>query len=188
MNQQQRRERVIAGFVETTPSAMYDIGVGLKTEWLTLGKIWPEMKIFGCEPCLRNYFKILPKFPGKLFPVALGDKPGKRILYLHPKNPTEVEVPVWTLDYFDYVADRPDNILLWMDIEGAELLALKGGQKLIESKRVKWINLEQHFEPRAEGWVEPEQLHQFLVAAGYERRLEYGKSKDLQDVIYTLKM
>lgn len=137
------------------PLAMYDIGVGCFYEFHTLTCIWPDMLLFGCEPCRPEYDDLLQLFNGKLAPVALGAASGRRVMQVTRAGvggssfyrkgasvfqPEEVEV--WTLDQFDEWAGCPDKILLWMDIEDSELDALAGGHTLLASGRVEWLNIE----------------------------------------------
>jgi hypothetical protein len=62
---QQQRERFIAQYIVQPPVALYDIGVGPKTEWEELPKLWPNMKVYGCEPHPAIYRELIRRhFPG----------------------------------------------------------------------------------------------------------------------------
>lgn len=66
---------------------MYDIGVGPKSEWRTLGQKYPAMKVFGCEPHPGQYKKLLTSnFPGPLANVAIGMSDGKATLHMSTSN------------------------------------------------------------------------------------------------------
>lgn len=199
---QRNNERFIAAYVRGRPGALYDLGVGPKTEWQTLRDQWPGLQMFGAEPFPPTYIDLQPRFTGPLWPVAIAD-PGefgrvvelrgdpddaKTASILRQPHKLNVQVPVWTLDEFDAAAGKPDRILLWMDIEGCELSALRSGPELLASRRVKWINLEERRSPTrvAPGWPTAVEIRDFIVAAGYVRKRAYNHHPTHQDAIYVL--
>jgi FkbM family methyltransferase len=202
MNIQALNETYISRFIRGTPDAMYDIGVGPKSEWQTLGAKFPAMSIYGCEPEPNQHAKLLKaNFPGPLAQVAIGETEGVATLYvpthdlmcgsLHPvpyANATR-EVQVWTLDRFDEQMGQPNRILLWLDIEGSELAALRSAPRLLASGRVRWINLEERRDGHrpADGWCDPRELEAFLTKSGYKRVAEYNRHATHQDAIYVHK-
>ncbi len=199
MNTQELHEAMIAKFIRGAPLALYDIGVGLKSEWRTLRKLYPQLKVFGCEPHPATYQSLLRDgFPGTLAKVAIGEEAGQATLFdiagdakrasLLPLGDSERQIPtdVWTLDRFDREMGRQDRILLWMDIEGSELAALRGGTELLDSGRVRWINLEErrNGDCPAAGWTDPAELHLFLTSHGFVRAADYNRHPTHQDAIY----
>lgn len=199
LRKQQRFELTIRQFIRGVPKAMYDIGVGPKTEWQTLGDCFPSMQIFGCEPHPETRANIVSRgFTGTLWPVAIGTSPGSATLHEPPANIggsslfpltdaiRTFVVPVWTLDQFDEAAGSPEQILMWMDIEGSELSALRSGRGLMTSGRVRWINLEERLSESVptSGWTKPSELHQQLVEFGYTRVCDYKRHSTHQDAIY----
>jgi len=196
---QHELEETICQYIKEPPLALYDIGVGNKTEWRTLLKRYPNMHVYGCEPHPQLFRKLTRIFPGGLVRVAIG-MGDKAKLYLRkgstnigsttvfPLDETEEvdEVNVWSLDQFDRWAGRWERILLWMDIEGSELNALKSGPALLESRRVNWINLEVRDESPCEGWCTAKEIDEFLTLYGYKKVLEYNDQKTHRDVIYVL--
>jgi FkbM family methyltransferase len=199
LSRQALNEAFICRFINGAPEALYDIGVGPKTEWRTLGGRFPSMSIFGCEPNPIQHAKLLhANFPGSLLAVAIGENVGTATLH-YPADDTKrgslfpvgygdahCPVEVWTLDRFDESVGCRDRILLWMDIEGYELSALRSGPRLLASNRVRWINLEERRggDQPAEGWCDPKALHEFLCQSGYSRVAEYNRYSTHQDVIY----
>ena len=202
MKQQRRHESFVCRFIDGEPGALYDIGVGPKTEWKTLSEKYPGMKVFGCEPLPHRYEKLAANgFPGPLENVAIGEGEGVMPIYFHTQrrqiasmfavraaNATH-NVEVWTLDRFDEHMGKPDRILLWMDIEGSELTALRSGKELLASGRVHWINVEERLsgEMPAPGWCKPEDLHDYLTQSGFERAAEYNNHRTHQDAVYVKK-
>ena len=196
-----QQEAVISKYIQGPPTALYDIGIGNKTEWKTLHDLYTEMALYGCEPMLNHYPTMEKDFPGKIKQVAVGDISGNAKVYVRPASVPDgcetmidrfsigvyEEVPMWTLDQFDEWAGHQERILLWMDIEGFEYPALKGATKLLQSGRVKWINLEEKRDLVVEGaWSSPCDIVKLLESYGYRRKLEYHIHKAHQDVIYCL--
>lgn len=193
-----KNESHITKFVNE-PVALYDIGVGPKTEWLVLKRHWPNLKLFGCEPMLVSWSRLKSlwdKLEGKLWHEAIGDGTVQRLNYL-PKHLMAaslinvpgrfshwVEVSTITLDQFDERAGFQEDVILWMDIEGYELQALRTGTKLLASGRVKVINLEERLLPGGHGWTDRYELRDFLNSFGYRRASEYNRHVRHQDVIY----
>lgn len=198
-------ESTIIPYASPAPDALYDIGVGLKSEYVTLRKKWTDMKVFGCEPNPSIHEKLLKKFPGMLLRCALSTRRGEVPLYnidsgeemdcstVKPycKHRQIALVPTMTLDEFDERSAMangsfPQRIILWMDIEGAELDVLQSGKKLMSSGRVVAINLEVREEVLGDTWCSAKQVNEHLCAIGYKWQRKYNNQRTHWDVIYTL--
>ena len=164
---QRRGWRRVSYEVRGTPGALYDIGVGPKSEWRKLALAYPRMRVCGCEPHPAQHEALRKaKFPGPLVKAAIGEQEGVATLHVPthdlkccsllavPYANTTCEVEVWTLDRFDRQMGCPDRILLWLDVEGSELSALRSGPRLLASGRIRWINLEERRNGHcpASGW------------------------------------
>lgn len=181
-----------AGF---TPEAFYDIGVGRKHEAQTIAREFPGVSIFGCEPNPRCYDDVKGKFPGNILNTAIGTRPhavlypgkdfiGSSVFPVYGDKP--YSVPCMSLDEFDITAGKPDNVFLWMDIDGSELDALKSGDDLLRSGRVKAINLEIFFNPPYEGWPTRGQLEGLLSEYGYSVWFSRARYRTHRDIVYRL--
>lgn len=135
-----------------------------RPEWLILGgpscgdeaqtaaAIYPWIKVVACEPSRHHYeWQRKHLFPrgGILLPMALMDYEGiAPFTTLGDDEPSggsvggDERVMCTTLDALDAAHGPFDRAILWLDIEGSEYLALKGGIKLLESGRVGLINVE----------------------------------------------
>lgn len=200
MNLQSQHESAICRFIRGTPGALYDVGVGPKSEWRTLTRAYPAMEVFGCEPHPQQYEAILKSgFPGPLVKVALGEPEGTTTLHVPthdlkccslfpvPYANATCQVKVWSLDRFDQNVGQPDRILLWLDVEGSELSVLRSARRyLLPSGRIRWINLEErrHGHCPAPGWCDPQELHAFLTSSGFVRVADYNRHATHQDAIY----
>jgi FkbM family methyltransferase len=181
-------EQEICKFIpsNTLPKILIDVGIGLKSEYITLLEKYPEMLSVGLEPCPLIYKKLIPNFPGLLLPYAAWSEKSYLDLYFSKSNldaasvfaigrDENVKVCARTLDSIDRQLGFPDRILLWMDIEGAELMALQGATKLLESGRIGWINIAVRNK-----WSDNikastrERVHHFLTRFGYREKLQYN--------------
>jgi FkbM family methyltransferase len=169
---------------------LYDIGVGPKSEYISLSKEL-NLKIFGTEPDPRQFEIIKKKFielNGTLFDFAISDEPLDNIfekkIYLQkdnflnagfkrPEIGSAINVKLKTLDNFDALCNQAKNIILWMDIEGYELKALKSGKSLLSSRRVKIINLEIRRD-KIDDWSTKEEIEFFLRKYNYRKLSEYN--------------
>jgi len=142
------------------PDLFLDIGPGRpKTEAWKARQAWPNCKIVGVEACYKR-FKTLAKrrdFPGDLIHKAVDEKIGILAGFVESKQnmfvkvpdtglcTTEaVTIPAITLDslYEEYAPNYNKSAFIWADIEGMELLMLKGATKLLASGNVVGLCLE----------------------------------------------
>lgn len=187
-NYNQKHDTVISQFISPTisPEMLINVGVGCKRESNTLSTLYPAMKSTGLEPCPITFKQNITTFPGILLPYAAWSEETYLDLYFSKSNldaasvfaigrDENVKVYARTLDSIDHQLGYPDRILLWMDIEGAELMALQGGTKLLESGRVNWINIA--VRNKWSGNMKAstrEEVHQFLTKFGYKEKLQYN--------------
>lgn len=130
-----------------------------------------------------------------LIPVqqAVGDKSGTTVLHINPGGITfgslkpylshltnSYEVQVTTLDEFFAQYPKGRIGLIKIDIEGAELLALRGAQRTIERDRPVIFYEENESAYQAFGYTVAD-VRGFLKAFGY--RLYLMKPADVQNVI-----
>lgn len=183
-----RRSGIAVGLVAETlgdwkADTIYQVGIGQYYQEIdVLLEEWgDDVLVFGCEPHPDITKGLAGKYPGLVARCAIGDKEGTATLYskrkhkdgssLYPHKEVkegvsydEIEVQVTTLDklFPDPIGGR---ILLWMDCEGNELAALRGGEKFI--KRVEIVNIELTSCPPCEGWCSPVDVHDWLVDRGF---------------------
>ncbi len=203
-SQFQKNEQVICKFIppNNPPKVLLDVGVGPKTEYLTLLEMYPDMRLIGLEPFPSCFNTLIPKFPGILLPYAAWSEEKSLELYINEANPEAtsmfphksgekniVTVHGRTLDSIDKHLGNLDRILIWMDIEGSELMALKGSSELLKSGRVRWINIEARDKWSRVGACVKQEVDDFLSQFGYQEKLQYNhhnrdSSYGHRDVIY----
>ena len=176
-----------------------DVGVGKPNT-----EAWGREKdfvIIGLEPDVDRYNSLKDVYPGKLLNVAASDKGGEIECWEEPgygvavfmrkedvdKDFKRVKKKAIKLDSLDW--KNFDEIHIWADIEGAELLMLKGATELLSSGKVKWINLEIRKNAPAEGWATAGQVYGFLDKHGFKPLVPMGQlsEKTHRDVIFVPK-
>ncbi len=191
---QKRRERYIVRFMMEPPVAMYDIGVGPKTEWQTLKEVFPKMEVFGVEPNPKMVERLKSNgWSGPLLENAIhpterevslnifrGDDLNASILEVPNANPGYTHsVPAISLDEADIEFGGQNGVLLWMDIEGAELLALESGPNLMESGRVRWVNLEVRDTAPWIGGCTAKEIDEYMKNMNYVKVIDYNVRENL---------
>jgi len=152
---------------------------------------WPEVRFHGCEAHPDLVVGLKREYPGELHGFAISDeehaREGDVTLYnrrrhkdgssLFPPRIVKLGedeihvVPVTTLDrLFDLTQPevRDDRVLLWLDCEGSELAALRGGERFIES--VDFVNVEMTSHPVGVGCCGVLETHCWLAAHGFKRQ------------------
>jgi hypothetical protein len=120
-------------------------------------------------------------------------KDGSSFCKLTHKGTWSERVAVTTLDDLwlnQITAEASKRILLWIDCEGSELQALRGGTEFL--KRVHVINIEMTGRPpttEPEKWSDPVEVHQYLKESGFYRlHIHTHRTNDGQcDSIYVRK-
>lgn len=195
-----RIERTITEFIprNTLPRAMYNLGIGNhpKNEAATLKAVYPKMSVYGCEPHRTTFDERRADYPGILISAAIRNYAGMTELFLpelsdmasvYARCTRSVSVPCITLDMFDAMCGQPRDVLLWMDIEGAELEAIEGGGNLLRSGRVKWINTELREQCLSDGESNAEQIEHALAGLGFVLQKKYSNQTTHQDGIFVLR-
>lgn len=184
-------------------SNVYDIGVGPKSEYDTIKAKFKDISFFGTEPNPDFFEMLCDKFPGQLLDYAISETGGESLVnfHLHPenimasgiipyddgKNSSPTSVKSITLDEFDHRCGSQEGVLIWMDIEGYELKALKSGSALLASGRVQLLNLEvrSKWNGKDGGCTEME-IDELLSEYGYNKVFSYNhyRSSHHHDSVY----
>lgn len=168
------------------PDVVLQVGVGFHSaEVEVMKEAWPDVYLMGCEPNPRIIEWMKGNYPGKAYECAISDWKGKGTLYskrLHAdgsslftpkeekmKKYDEIEIEVTTLDDLFPDPERyGEHILLWLDCEGSELNALKGGQNFLEYVGI--VNLELTTIPKSKKWCNAIETHHWLIDRGFKRQ------------------
>lgn len=195
--------------VKGKPKTLYNIGVGHEphNEAKAFQQLWPDITIIGLEPDLKIFCDRVEEYVGILYPWGLWKENAIRefsissihgwssLLSPHSEwvnnanglNFTKgVFISCVTLDNLDKMMGCPQDIFLWMDIEGAELGALEGGKDALASKRIKWIDIEVSHKPRRIGEPSEVMISNYLKQYGYCKIIGYGNAKTFHNVLYEL--
>lgn len=194
------------------PKYFFNVGVGpskkgSNKEANVVSRIWPGINVIGFEPNIGLFLARSKDYPGTLFPLGIWNTPGPQTMMMTPNKgqssilqvekqfekhllsseSTKVVINCITLDCLDRALSNPRDIFLWMDIEGAELQALKGGSRLLGSGRVKWIILEVAHVPKRIDQPSGADIKDYLSQYGFQPKQKYDYSPSTHNVLYTHK-
>ncbi len=178
----------IAELLDWAPEVIVQVGVGnFHQEVDVMKQAWPGVKFFGFEPEPNIYRETKKSYPGRLLDVAVSDEPvdfrpfyskhkhadGSSLIGLSPRKPYNVfTVSVTTLDQansrYNFINGSRQRVLLWLDCEGSELAALRGGAETL--KRVDVVNVEMTSKPPNPDWPSPVEVHNHLIDSGFLRQ------------------
>ena len=166
------------------PDAVFDAGLGCGRETIFFHEWWPDASIFGFEPH-HNSRERLEESIGEfveIFPNAISNVSHETVKFHkrrgnrfassifsrgHRKDKT-YEVETRTFDWLDNERGPFNKILLWLDCEGAEVLALEGAAGLLSRGAIKWINVEMRkIEGDRPGVAVQSETHKLLIDAGF---------------------
>lgn len=196
---------MLSEWIHGLPKVFLNIGVGPNSvgnrEAEVIAETWPNIRIVGLEPNIGLFITRRRNYPGEIYPWGLWSTSSIQKMFMTPSRgqssvlPTidkdkifhEVFVSCTTLDSIDTAIQYPDDIFLWMDIEGAELEALKGGNKLLGSGRVKWIAVEVAHKPKRIGEPTEKELTEHLKQYNFIPSVRYEFGKNTHNVLYIRK-
>ncbi len=182
-----RRSGVSVGLVAEVlnwrADLMIQVGVGhYHEEVKVLQSEWPGLRFIGFEPHPGIYRDLKDTYPGRIFPIAITDREGTMMLntkrrhadgsslidFQDGQETTPIEVNTTLLDYVFYDIQDSHNdqrILLWLDCEGCELMALRGATRALQ--KVSMINIEMTANPPSKEWGSPLEIHRWLADRGW---------------------
>ncbi len=197
--------------VLSTPQTLFNIGVGPRqhNEAKSFKELWPEIDIIGLEPNTNTFIDRIVDYPGKLYPWGIWStsmiKEFKAVLKVSgksslltphkkwqgqwsytPKECQNILISCITLDQLDKALNFPKDIFLWMDIEGSELEAIRGGSLLLSSGRVKWIDMEVSHNPRRIGEPNENILAEALKPYHFSLKCKYNSGKAIHNSLYVI--
>jgi FkbM family methyltransferase len=181
-------------FVMDDKPVILDIGGQIGQSVQRYARLFPGATIHSFEPFPETYSRLLrraAKYPGaQAHQIALADTPGSRPLHVSPQfsgtnsllqrpssgrryYPRDAElidvahVDVTTVDNFCTERGIETIDLMKIDVQGAELLVLKGARGLLEREAISAIICEVAFTAHYEEGVLYHDLARFLGDFGY---------------------
>jgi len=172
---------------------VFDVGGHRGSTVAKYRRRFPEALIYGFEPYPESFAALVERFCGdsQVRPVeqAVADTVGRREFFVNGFSPTNslfprpqtarryyprdadtrstIEVPVTTVDTFCRVEGIAAIDVLKMDIQGGELLALKGAAGLLRDRAISLIYTEVLFVPHYEDGARFHELCGYLATYGY---------------------
>ncbi len=170
-------------------------------------RYWPQARIYAFEPVPENFQKTLAAtaaFPQiECIPVGLFDRNGTTTMHLssndrvsssvlkptgHLKFHPEVQfdkdvvVNITTLDHWAQQRGVSVVDFLWLDMQGAELSAMRNGEKLL--KNVSTIYTEVSLRPTYEGGPLYPEIRRWLEVRGFAVIKEALPYRDMGNVLF----
>ncbi len=178
------------------PSYIVDVGAGQGTRPLL--RTWPKVATLWIEP-LREFEPKLQalaaEYPGRYRIAAAGEFPGPLTLHVHdrdfygsslmresdgPKADGQSrEVPIVRLDDEVDFAEAGDEILLKVDVQGAELMVLAGAHRVLAQSAA--VVLETSFFQFHQGAPIFREVVEYMHARGFEVYDIFGLENRLLD-------
>lgn len=205
MNSDKLTINMLSKRIHGLPKVFLNIGIGpsrngSNREAEVIAETYPDIKIIGFEPVIDLFIKRQVDYPGELYPWGLWSEPSIKTMMVKPDTGQssilkhikedhaylETLISCTTLDHIDCAIQYPDDVFIWMDIEGAELEALRGGHKLLQSGRTKWIVSEVAHKPKRIGQPKGRKLTEHLKQYGFIPSIKYGYSKTAHNILYVM--
>ena len=170
---------LIAKLLEWEPTVIFQVGIGNRHGEVEVMKAaWPDVEFVGWEPH-PEIVDGLKDYPGLVHREALSNWMGKSQLFYEQRylggaslygmeGLSSVDVDVTMLDaiYAGLKWRRPnDRVMLWLDCEGSELNALRGGEEFVRGVDV--VNVELTGVPHTPGWPAPVEVNRWLLDHGF---------------------
>lgn len=184
----------VADWLNWKPDHVYIAGVGQNFQEVdVIRERWPDVTFHGVEPNPKVCFDSARRFPGKIVQTAVGDyvgraklqvkrahKDGSSLFPFDRLSSCEIEVPITTIDLLWKLA--VPNAVLWLDVEGYELPALKGAVGFLSTVDV--VNVEMTPMPPGGEWSSPESVHDFLRDHGFYQQWIHTLRRGQYDAVY----
>jgi FkbM family methyltransferase len=177
---------------KSTPKIIFDLGANRGDTALNYAKLFPLASIYAFEPFPETYDKLIARVGGnkmiKPQPVAISEKKGEAVFHSNVNEDTnsllpsakiglssddqvrtqsQIKVNTETIDDFCIEHQIGKIDILKMDIQGAELSALKGASQLLKEKKISMIYFETYFQKQYENQPLFYEIATFLEGYGY---------------------
>lgn len=175
---------------EYEPDVTLVIGTGDAREIAVLKDAWPTCKMYGFEAHDRLAEQANDILPTWHVAIVADSSKAHVTFYRRQKmamassvysksycRERPVKVPTMTIDEIRCVHRLAGKkVLLWMDCEGGELNALKGGMSLVTENR--WLHLEVCPTPDRPGWPPAVEVDAWLRGQGYGAPVCHGLKRE----------
>lgn len=179
--------------LDFVPRWFIDCGPGSGGEALVMMEAFPDIRVIGVEPSPAGFREASRLWggAGNLVEKAMWDAPDQKIELFGPEEllhstsfyrgskEGSILVETTSLDALDALYGPFEYAILWMDIEGAEANALRGGKDTFARGAVRAVNLE--VRPTTEG-----ELHTILLGYGLRKVSEYLVCETYRDEVWLL--
>lgn len=199
----------IRKFLPDAP-VIIEAGAHVGIDTLEMSRVWPKGSIHAFEPVPDIFAKLAENTKGlrnvKLYPCALGAATGTARIFvsggtsdgssslLEPKEHltehpevhfnSRIEIPVMTLDDWSEKYGVRNADLLWLDMQGNELAAMKAGERILGTVRA--IHIEVSLKEVYRGVPLYPEVRQWLEARGFKVVREELPWPDMGNVLFVI--
>ena len=178
------------------PDVFFDFGVGMpNTESIHVKRKWPDIPIIGLEPHPKRFSKCATGYPGTLLNAAVGETDctvtmqhidGMLVNFprSHQRAGSTIEMNCRSVDSLNKEYGPFHNAFIWADIEGAELLMLKGAQEMLKTGKIVGLYLEVWNIFQTEGWATKKEIEDFLRKYRFEQKKVVAMNQHCGDIIF----
>lgn len=197
----------IRKFLPDAP-VIIEAGAHVGIDTLEMSRVWPKGSIHAFEPVPDIFAKLAENTKGlrnvKLYQCALGAATGTARIFvsggtsdgssslLEPKEHltehpevhfnSRIEIPVMTLDDWSEKYGVRNAHLLWLDMQGNELAAMKAGERILGTVRA--IHIEVSLKEVYRGVPLYPEVRQWLEARGFKVVREELPWPDMGNVLF----
>lgn len=191
-------EQVVTGLVaHEAPKAELFVNIGANIGFHSLHAASLGVNVIAAEPDRLNFSQLRSNrrqngFRFKIHRVALGEKPGKTLLFGGNTGASEIRgwagqpavkrrVPSQTLDQL-VAGGSLNSIMLLVDVEGAELSVLKGGSELLTTVKSVLMYIEISASSNHPSGVNPQRLETLMLASSFGFDI-WGLNSDTERIL-----
>lgn len=199
--------RKIRSYLPSNP-VIVEAGAHRGQHTTLFARLWPDATIHAFEPVPELYAEVVRRTSRhpqvRCYPLALSDRTGEATIHIseggsdasssllppsghltecpHVFFRRQVTIPTITLDEWaeQHAITRVD--FFWLDLQGHELTALKGGERLLETVRA--IHTEVSLKPLYEGGALYPELRDWLGQRGFEVVAESLPNPAMGDALF----
>lgn len=179
------------------PHVIFDVGANIGQSVVKFRSWYPASRIYSFEPVTSTYAKLSAQVGNmegvSLFQIALGDENGEKWIHTNDdpvssinsfvrdvKEGSGEKVKLNTLDSFCEEHAIAEIDVLKIDVEGFELQALKGCDRMLSKRRVKALYIETALRDDEEYFVPLTMLDEVLRPYGFDIFGIYEQQTDIK--------
>ncbi|MBP7272948.1 MAG: FkbM family methyltransferase [Saprospiraceae bacterium] len=196
-------------FAPDSPRTIFDVGANIGQTAVHFATHFKQANIYSFEPVAQTFQQLkkhTADYPNvQCIQLALSDVAGEQVMYLqehswlnslsekvNQKNSNTQTVQLHTLDNFCAEKGITKIDLLKIDTEGYDMHVLRGAEKMLRNKNIRYLLIEVGFQEQDTQHSQFDEISQHLKGFGFSIRgfynqfVEYGKPLGYVDALFGL--